>query len=223
MGATEKEMKGYEFCWGQESVGTGGTRGVKIWLRESKRTLVVPQKRRGYDGLDKDDWMAVHKAADELEKAIWFNTVKRDPEGPALRLRYRHDITRAFFDAGLDPIYVEEIPNEYCKDPCCFHRPWFNVTCEFGHVHLGWRKSVVHLDWAKTEITHTGNEIFPDSTSTKGGMNYDSGDGLKGRYIHCWGFGDVVRVLKDLRGWNRLVLGTHYPKLPFGDYRDDQD
>lgn len=222
MGCGKDEMKGYEFLHGSETMGSEGSRGIKIFAMDSKRPFTTYQKRTGRDGLSSDDRSVIYKAAEMIEKGLWLNTALRDPEGPAKAQRYEWDVTRAFFDAGLYPIYVQRLPCGYCKEPCCIWKPWFIVTCEFGHVRLGWRKSVVHLDWVNTTIENTGDEIFPDSTSTKGN-HLDRNDDHKGRMIHCWGFGDVVKVLKDLRGWNRLILGTHYPKMPFGDYRDHME
>jgi len=72
-------------------------------------------------------------------------------------------------------IYAEAIPNGYCSDYCCRHLPWFIVTTSIGHFKIGWRKRVIHLDWEKTQVTKSADELFPHENTTK-----------SGRMIHAW-------------------------------------
>ena len=75
------------------------------------------------------------------------------------------------------PIFAEEIPNGYCGPQCCFHRKWFIVTTRIGHIKIGWRKRVISIDWERTLVTKTAEELFPKEEVTK-----------RGRLIHAYGY-----------------------------------
>jgi hypothetical protein len=72
---------------------------------------------------------------------------------------------------------VEEIPNGYCNRYCCAHLPWYIVTTRLGRIKIGWRKSVINIDWAETQGTKTSEELFQSENVTK-----DT------RGIHAWGY-----------------------------------
>ena len=69
-------------------------------------------------------------------------------------------------------IFVEEIPNGYCNEPCCSRLPWFIVTTPVGHIKIGWRKRVINIDWTNTLQKKNGHELFPNEDVTKS-MEYD--------------------------------------------------
>lgn len=72
-------------------------------------------------------------------------------------------------------IFVEVIPNGSSDAYYVRHRPWFVVTTKIGHFMIGWRKSVIYLDWSKTVCKQDAKTLFPDEGVTK-----------NGRSIHCW-------------------------------------
>lgn len=74
------------------------------------------------------------------------------------------------------PIYVTEIPNGYCHDACCEHLPWFVVTTKIGPIKIGWRKSVISIDWSETKAPDA-EILFPKEDVTK-----------HGQLIHAWGY-----------------------------------
>jgi hypothetical protein len=78
---------------------------------------------------------------------------------------------------GSDALLVEEIPNGHCKRYCCAHLPWYIVTTRLGRIKIGWRKSVINIDWAETQGTKTSKELFESENVTK-----DT------RGIHAWGY-----------------------------------
>lgn len=90
----------------------------------------------------------------------------------------------ALFD---DRIYAEEIPNEYTKDAWGISRPWFLVTTRIGHIKIGWRKRVIEIDWARTDVSTSAEDLFPAESVTK-----------LGRSIHAWGYDDAKRYIETL-------------------------
>jgi hypothetical protein len=52
-----------------------------------------------------------------------------DPQRASNRLAIE-----ALFDC---PIFTEEIPNQYCKQPCCSQKPWYVVTTPIGRITIG--------------------------------------------------------------------------------------
>ena len=141
-----------------------------------------------------DDMKAVRRAAHTLEDGLRWSTARRDPKGPVWRQVYRDESAQAFASAGLAPIFVEEIPNEYCSRPCCLNRPWFLVTSPIGHIKIGWRKSVINIDWSRSVVKKSGMELFPDENVTRGDARDDGG----GRFIHAGGIDVAIRYLKVL-------------------------
>jgi len=97
------------------------------------------------------------------------------------------ELTELFIEAGFDEIYVETIDNEYCKKSCCYNRPWIIVTTKKGRIKLGWRKSVMNLDWSDTNFGIDGEKMFKNENTTKG-MSY----------IHCWSKEKAIEYLKKL-------------------------
>ena len=97
------------------------------------------------------------------------------------------ELTELFKSAGFETIHVETIDNEYCNESCCYKRPWIIVTTPKGRIKLGWRKSVMNLDWSDSDIKIDGEEIFKDENVTKGTS-----------YIHCWGKEKAIEYLKKL-------------------------
>jgi len=116
-------------------------------------------------------------AAMDAEKTVRAQIVKAqiavDPKAQERTKADRKNILACF----PAPIYVEEIPNGYCNDTCCSHLPWFVVTTVVGRFKIGWRKSVMNLDWSETLCTKTGEELFPGENVTKGDC-----------YIHAYSY-----------------------------------
>jgi hypothetical protein len=92
--------------------------------------------------------------------------------------------------AGFDPIYMKAIPNEYWPEAYVkeiMRSPWYMVTTHSGHFKIGWRKSVIVLDWEQTIIPGSANQYFRSEDVTKGD-----------RMIHCHGYQKLAEYLKVL-------------------------
>lgn len=105
-----------------------------------------------------------------------------DPDLPKRKEEYKANILGCF---PAFPIYVEEIPNGYCKGACCYDRPWFIVTTHRGRIKIGWRKRVINIDWKDSEIKASGHQLFPNDNVTR----WETG-------IHAYSYEDAARYLK---------------------------
>jgi hypothetical protein len=88
--------------------------------------------------------------------------------------------TSAFEKASL-PLNLTPIPNQYGSEE--WRGPWFR-TNPFN-IKVGWRKSVIHLDWSATGIDLSA--AFEKEDVTKGD-----------HYIHAWGYEKLTAYLKVL-------------------------
>jgi hypothetical protein len=135
--------------------------------------------------LNENDERAMYKIADEIESAIMSETVRLDPKVAEYRKKEREDLLACF--KGRD-ILVEEIPNGYCSRWCCSQTPWFKVTTSNGVVTLGWRKSVIQIEWEPRVFAGlTAEMIFPDENVTK-----------SGRMIHAHGLNKAEEYISKI-------------------------
>lgn len=103
------------------------------------------------------------------------------------RKKHVIELTELFKSAGFDTIYVETIDSEYCRESCCYKFPWIIVTTSKGRIKLGWRKSVMNLDWSDSDLDIDGEKMFKNENVTKGTS-----------YIHCWSKEKTIEYLKKL-------------------------
>jgi hypothetical protein len=149
------EAEGYEIAHGQEAYGDSFF-GLVILVKMSERKLV------------EKDRQALYRAADSIKRALHTVSAELDPDGPNTRAAYRAEIEDIYRAAGvLNMIRIEERPNDYCSDPCCLNKPWFRVTSHIGDVIIGWRKSVLSIDWHSSDVKKTGEELFPFEDVTR--------------------------------------------------------
>lgn len=123
--------------------------------------------------------IALYSAADAIKSAFMKARIARDPECAKAAERERAGLLGLF----TAPIFVEEIPNGYCKQWCCAHLPWFRVTTKKGIIELGWRKRVIQIEWHK-DVAGNAKELFPAEEVTKGE-----------NYIHAWSLEDAQRYI----------------------------
>ena len=92
-----------------------------------------------------------------------------------------------FHTAGFDMIWSTVFDNQYSSHPVYYTSPWLEVITSKGPITIGWRKRVISIDWSKSDIKKTAEEMFPDETSTK----YDN-------LIHAWGYDKAIEYLTKL-------------------------
>ena len=93
-----------------------------------------------------------------------------------------------FTDAGIDPIAISVIDNQYSGDACYYSYPWLRVVTPFGLIAVGWRKRVICIDWSESYIKADGEKLFKEEKVTKGQA-----------YVHAWSYKDAVRYLMMLK------------------------
>lgn len=105
---------------------------------------------------------------------------------------------RAKWGKGLS---YDIIPNEYCSQNCCAHRPWFMFHTPVGDIKVGWRKRVISITWMEN-FTPFDMSIFDDEKTTKyigerwfDGKSYRNGPSSQQRTIHAWGYEKLFEYL----------------------------
>jgi hypothetical protein len=160
------EMK-YVEAYKYESFGGRGYLGLRIMVAANRE-------------LNEIDGRVIRHAAESLHDGIMAETIRLDPDTTPRRAVERAEILKLF----PQPIFVEEIPNGYCSSWCCRQKPWFIVTTAKGRIKIGWRKSVINIDWSDSAITQGADTLFPSENVTKGD-----------KYIHAWGYDQAEKYM----------------------------
>jgi hypothetical protein len=161
----------YQELFKSESGSSLGAFGLKIMVAVHPRREVGEETPKVDLNHEKIRY-AMYDAEKVLREAVLRVMVAQMPSQQKRGADSRAAMLSCFAD---QPIYVEDIPNQYCKDYCCSMLQWHNVTTRVGVITLGPRKRVINIDWSKTKDTKTAEELFPNETTTKGD-----------RYIHAW-------------------------------------
>ncbi len=121
--------------------------------------------------------------------AILSEKMRLDPEVQAARETERGKLLSLF------PVQfsVDELQNGYCHDWCCTQKPWYRVLTPRGYIKIGWRKSVINIDWTETNVKLSGEELFPGASFTVSGK-YER-DRL---YCHAWGYDKASEQLATI-------------------------
>lgn len=137
--------------------GTYGSLGIKIEIAAS---MVPKEELMANEALRH----AAYDIERKLKNLLMAQSMAAIPEQRERTLEQRRDLLGCFLN---DALYVEEIPNGYCNEGCCYHLPWFIVTTRVGRIKIGWRKSVINIDWSDTRDTKTSKELFESESVTK--------------------------------------------------------
>jgi hypothetical protein len=156
---------GWKLASRHEEHGEDG-HGVAIYVKVPRDTVPA-------------DNNVLRKAADEILSALHVETLRLNPEACAEAAKEK----AAILDCFRDRNYVEPIPNGYCNQWCCHFKPWYIVTTRLGRIKIGWRKSVLHLEWTDSVIGKTADRLFPNEEVYPGCAvtKYD-------KVIHCHGY-----------------------------------
>ena len=146
-----------ELAYRMESHGGNGSFLIEIFIGGSRK-------------LTDKDRENVSEHAEKITELIHAETIKKDPRSKERAKKEKEEILSLF--QGQD-IFVDELPNGYCNRYCCKHLPWFQVTTKIGRIIIGWRKSVIHVEWKDSNIglfekNKKSNDLFPDEDVTKG-------------------------------------------------------
>jgi hypothetical protein len=176
----------YHHVAGHASFGRD-TLGVSIFVGGSEGDLnAVPPIPRTEIQLSEKEIRYVQNQCSDIVEGLFRlraeRALKEDPEIIAIHDEIVQKLTACFPSPA---VYVQEIPNGYCKQYCCIHKPWLIVTTARGPITIGWRKRVINIDWSNSEIKTTANDLFPDENVTKDGC-----------LIHAWSYDDAKKYLK---------------------------
>jgi hypothetical protein len=194
-------LEGYSLVRAEEGWGSKGNFGLKIFVKDSERDKIdIPVNRHGKkEKFDTDgDWKVIDDAARILKAGLRAQTERLKPDFEEKKAENKKYYAGLFEKAGITAIYMQELPNGYCPEEgkwCCLTQPWFKVTTPFGHIKIGWRKSVINLDWSESDIKKSGADLFPNEDVTKGGQYSDDNT----QFIHCWGPEKAIEYLKKLK------------------------
>lgn len=113
---------------------------------------------------------------------------KHDDEKLKQYYLLQREYVNLFEAAGLTVSRVVELPNRYCGDTCCPHRPAISARTQIGDVEFWWRKNVCVIDWHASDCTVKANVIFPVTADTLGDF-----------FVHCWSIDSAQRRLEKVR------------------------
>jgi hypothetical protein len=105
-------------------------------------------------------------------------TSKREPQHPACRVHaatvsQEEKFARMFHDAWFVVKHVRAVPNGYSGGDDAV--PWFEIQTNKGTLVIGWRRSVINIDWSATKRDLSA--LFDAEPVTKGP-----------HFIHAWGY-----------------------------------
>lgn len=98
--------------------------------------------------------------------------------------RVIRQIMELIYDEGLT---FELLPNGYCSNRCCEHKPWFLCHTPDGDIEIGWRKRVISIEW-KENFKDFDISIFDSEDVTKWS-----------RGIHAWGSEKAYEYIKKVK------------------------
>lgn len=154
-----------------ESIGREGEIGVEVRVCVPGGVVTEAQGR------------IVSQKTEEIHKLLTAEVYRSDSERYKTTVLERELLLSCF----EQPIFVEAIPNGYCPDICCEHRPWYIVTTAKGRIKIGWRKRVITIDWRDSVLTQTADELFPGEDTTK-----------IDRLIHAWNYEKARYYIQQL-------------------------
>ena len=139
--------------------------------------------------LGEADRVIIDKVMTDLNRRLLAQSTRLHPENIAWKEHWLAKSREVFEFAGLAPIHVREIDNGYCGPQCCPHRVWLVVTTRVGPITVGWRKSVIVVDWTRSDVLATAYDLFRFEDVTKGH-----------RDIHAHGYDKMAEYLTRIAG-----------------------
>ncbi|MDO5556746.1 MAG: hypothetical protein Q4G05_00660 [Clostridia bacterium] len=120
-----------------------------------------------------------------------------------------NNITRIVDQVYYDKPKYELLPNGYCNEECCEHKPWFLFHTKDGDIRIGWRKRVISIEFQEG-FKEFDLSIFNNEDVTKlwvgHSVNNNTPKGTifnKGIFIiHAW---SEEKAIEYLRKVNRYV------------------
>lgn len=92
-----------------------------------------------------------------------------------------------FLLADIEIKSFHQLPNGYCGDQCCSHRPWGLAETKYGLIKIGWRKRVISIEWP-TEAEVNGKNV--KSKDEEWITHWEAG-------VHAYGWAKAVEYLSE--------------------------
>lgn len=164
-------MEAYKYeCWGNDR-----------WKLDLN--IEFPDQRKEYDSSSKIG-RTISRTMEKLVEDLRMAYALERPTLTIERAANKEELLKCF---NGQPIFVEEIPNQYCPHSCCVDKPWLIVTTTKGRIKIGWRKKVINIDWSDSIIEKTAEDLFPKEDVTK-----------DKKLIHAWGYDKAKGYLSIL-------------------------
>jgi hypothetical protein len=123
---------------------------------------------------------AANRAAEIIQEEITRQFHKSHQPSIERAMRQKEELLKCF---PVPPVYVAETSNGYCNRACCEHLKWFQAHTKIGIILIGWRKSVINIDWSATKV----RRVISTDDVTKSEI-----------MIHAWGYDKAREYLADL-------------------------
>lgn len=127
-----------------------------------------------------DEMSLSHKFTQDMMNLMYRNNCLQDKVYMENIAQTKRDILACF----PSNIYVKEIENGYSKNDI---EPWYIVTTSKGPIEIGWRKSVISINWRDSDIKERAEQLFTSEDVTK----YD-------QLIHAWGYEKAKEYITKL-------------------------
>lgn len=160
----------YTLVHQHESAGQLGDLGVKILISCNK-------------DLSEDTISKIRTIGDNIYGALEYYVATNTPDFSDTKREWIAELRNLF----PSPIFSREVPNQYCSQACCLHKPWLCVATSKGPITVGPRKRVIEISWDESDITRTADELFPEESVAK-----------QGRSIRAWGMEKAKEYITKL-------------------------
>lgn len=134
--------------------------------------------------LTQDEQSIAHGFLESFVRVLNRNTITSSEEFKAQCAEERKELLACFPSL----VYVKEVPSEYGN-----LEPWYEVTTSKGIITIGWRHSVISIDWSKSDILYFGEVLFKGEEVT-GCHSYEHNT----QYIHAYGYEKAKEYIKKL-------------------------
>ena len=102
-----------------------------------------------------------------------------------------------FLLAGIEIKSFHQLPNGYCGDNCCRHRPWMLAETKYGLIKIGWRKRVINIDWTGAKDPVHGKDVLEKGDESV--TNWETG-------VHAWGYSKAIDCLSKFAQISERII-----------------
>jgi hypothetical protein len=165
--------------------------GVKVFVRRPLEAQKLVEALSPDDQWNSSRFLA--RAGEMVYAGLEAQVAAIDPGVVERRTKLRKQFQEIFEKAGFGRIFLREIPNEYegtqrDGSPLAagIGSPWYLAVTFLGSIKIGWRRSVISIEWKDTVLgSLNSQEFLPPGDSTR----WDTG-------VHAYGYEQAARYLQ---------------------------